>query len=383
VAEPTLGDVEAASGVRVFIATTSLARRAPLYLDSRAHAGMRVRDALKASAAIPFYFSPVRSPFADNDLLLDGCLTDCEHPHDGEPLTPRGLRLCSGRSKACLGLPPSRAPPHAAPPRAPPTPTPPPPPGTPVGAILGANGASAVDPASVLVLAVHDAAGSGEAGGGGGGGGGGAAAGGASGGVTADLNGLVNGLVATALQVCERGPGGLLRVPHARCAAAGWSGLYACRAAAPASRARPLPPRPRPQAGFHHTLRSGVSVLNLFDAVANVDPLQFRMPAGQARDAVARAQALTEKFAVGLVGADAGAAAAASAARREPASAAAGAGAGASPAQSALHASMGGGGGAGAALADAAGHDLAYGCHCNPWWLSSVDEVHGDFARLV
>jgi hypothetical protein len=39
VAEPTLGDVEAVSGVRVFIATTSLARRAPLYLDSRVHAG--------------------------------------------------------------------------------------------------------------------------------------------------------------------------------------------------------------------------------------------------------------------------------------------------------------------------------------------------------
>jgi hypothetical protein len=39
---------------------------------------MRVRDALKASAAIPFYFSPVKSPFAENDLLVDGCLTDCE-----------------------------------------------------------------------------------------------------------------------------------------------------------------------------------------------------------------------------------------------------------------------------------------------------------------
>lgn len=39
VPEPTLGDVEAFGGVRVFIATTSLAKRAPLYLDSRAHAG--------------------------------------------------------------------------------------------------------------------------------------------------------------------------------------------------------------------------------------------------------------------------------------------------------------------------------------------------------
>jgi hypothetical protein len=39
VAEPTLGDVERVSGVRVFIATTSLAKRAPLYLNSRMHAG--------------------------------------------------------------------------------------------------------------------------------------------------------------------------------------------------------------------------------------------------------------------------------------------------------------------------------------------------------
>lgn len=39
---------------------------------------MRVRDALKASAAIPFFFSPVRSPFAKEDFLVDGCLTDCE-----------------------------------------------------------------------------------------------------------------------------------------------------------------------------------------------------------------------------------------------------------------------------------------------------------------
>jgi len=78
VAEPTLGDVEATSGVRVIIATTSLAKRAPLYLDSRLHPGMRVRDALKASAAIPFFFSPLKSPFAENDLLVDGCLTDCE-----------------------------------------------------------------------------------------------------------------------------------------------------------------------------------------------------------------------------------------------------------------------------------------------------------------
>lgn len=42
------------------------------------HTDMRVRDALRASAAIPFYFSPLRSPFDEGDLLLDGCLTDCE-----------------------------------------------------------------------------------------------------------------------------------------------------------------------------------------------------------------------------------------------------------------------------------------------------------------
>jgi hypothetical protein len=38
---------------------------------------MRVRDALRASSAIPFYFSPVKSPFAADDLLVDGCITDC------------------------------------------------------------------------------------------------------------------------------------------------------------------------------------------------------------------------------------------------------------------------------------------------------------------
>lgn len=327
VAEPTLGDVEAASGVRVFIATTSLARRAPLYLDSRTHSAMRVRDALKASAAIPFFFSPVRSPFDKEDMLVDGCLTDC----------------------------------------------------TPVGALLGADGGSdgdsdPVDPASVLVLAVHDAAGSSV---------------GSS--VTQDFNGLVNGLVATALQ-----------------------------------------------AGFHHTLRSGVRVLNLFDAVANVDPLQFRMSLAQGREVVAKAQALTERWAVELCSGagqqqDTAAAAPATTAASEsaPTSAnangngrgergsgdsadagtgaamapppAAGAGRGVSPEEgssgdagdsvggaarpspgrTALLASMGGGGGAGGYV-DAAGQQLAHGCDCHPWWLASVDEAtaHDGIGRL-
>jgi hypothetical protein len=45
---------------------------------------------------------------------------------------------------------------------------------------------------------------------------------------------------------------------------------------------------------------------------------------------------------------------------------------------------MGGGGGAGGGvLTDAAGHELAFGCDCAPWWLASVDEPHGDFARLA
>ena len=50
-----------------------------------------------------------------------------------------------------------------------------------------------------------------------------------------------------------------------------------------------------PQAGFHHTLASGVRVLNLFDAVASVDPLQFRMSPPQGREVVARAQALKRR----------------------------------------------------------------------------------------
>ncbi|KAI8473744.1 MAG: hypothetical protein J3K34DRAFT_457124 [Monoraphidium minutum] len=327
-AAPTLGDVEAASGVRVFIATTSLAKRAPLYLDSRTHAGMRVRDALRASAAIPFFFSPVRSPFAPDDLLVDGCITDC----------------------------------------------------TPVGAILGAaaaKGGRPPDPSSVLVLAVHDAAGP---------------RGGAGVGVAADLNGLVNGLVATALQ-----------------------------------------------AGFHHTLASGVRVLNLFDAAAAVDPLQFRMGRALGRDVVARAQELTEQWAVELCSSTAAGAAAAvagspaapqlaatgSAAISEAQLGAAAAGgdaqaegavpgaagvgapqhnvataaavaaigaaaaaAAASPGRTALHASMGGGGGGGASFLDAAGHELGYGCDCRPWWLESIDDggagpPRSEFERLA
>lgn len=60
-----------------------------------------------------------------------------------------------------------------------------PPAGTPVGALLSAvgEGGAPVDPASVLVLAVHDAAGRG-----------------GPGAVAPDLPGLINGLVATALQ---------------------------------------------------------------------------------------------------------------------------------------------------------------------------------------
>jgi len=257
-----------------------------------------------------------------------------------------------------------------------PTPT-----GTPVGPILGLtdeHGEPEVDPASVLVLAVHDASGSGSS-----------THLDKGGSVANDLNGLVNGLVATALQ-----------------------------------------------AGFFHTLRSGVTVLNLFDAVANVDPLQFRMSGTQGRDVVAAAQALTEKWAVELCAAAAAAAAAAgagggvqdggggddhaaatttivaaaaaaqagggdlhqhpaadSAAHRRAAAAApvlaaegpplptspppatASSNGSTTPGRNALLSSMGGGGGGGGAYTDAAGHELAYGCDCRPWWLASVDEA--------
>lgn len=52
------------------------------------------------------------------------------------------------------------------------------------------------------------------------------------------------------------------------------------------------------QAGIHHTLAAGIDLLNLWPAVAGVNPLQFRMPGGQARDVIARSQALAEDFAV-------------------------------------------------------------------------------------
>ncbi|KIZ02378.1 hypothetical protein MNEG_5587, partial [Monoraphidium neglectum] len=155
-------------------------------------------------------------------------------------------------------------------------------------------------------------------------------------------------------------------------------------------------------AGFHHTLRSGVRVLNLFEAAANVDPLQFRMSRPLGREVVARAQELTEQWAVELCasprlaaqGGDNSPAAsratspAAGQAKRE-AGGVEGARAGrayeerpSTPGRTALHSSMGGGG-VGAGAWDAAGHELAYGCDCRPWWLASVDEAaaHGDFGR--
>ena len=64
---------------------------------------MRVRDALKASCAIPFYFSPVRSPFGD-DLLVDGCITDCEWRVHGE----EGKGLCTPAAW-CATRPPASA----------------------------------------------------------------------------------------------------------------------------------------------------------------------------------------------------------------------------------------------------------------------------------
>jgi hypothetical protein len=136
------------------------------------------------------------------------------------------------------------------------------------------------------------------------------------------------------------------------------------------------------------------------------------------RDVVARAQALTEKWAVELcsgaaarpgAAAPAGAAdataifgsggaplpaaaapaasataatlpaAGAGAARNGSSGAAAAAAAAATPGQNALLSSMGGGGGGGGAYTDASGHELAYGCDCRPWWLQSVDDVNLHF----
>jgi hypothetical protein len=52
------------------------------------------------------------------------------------------------------------------------------------------------------------------------------------------------------------------------------------------------------QAGFHHTAAAGIDLLNLWPAVASVNPLQFRLAADQARDVIAASQALAEQFAV-------------------------------------------------------------------------------------
>eukprot|EP00877_Chromochloris_zofingiensis_P013700 jgi/Chrzof1/8584/Cz03g16120.t1 len=52
------------------------------------------------------------------------------------------------------------------------------------------------------------------------------------------------------------------------------------------------------QAGYHHVANQGVDILNLWQAVAAINPLQFRVPAEQARDVVAAAQAMAEQFAV-------------------------------------------------------------------------------------
>ena len=70
-----LGDVAAATGVRITLTATSLARRAPVYLSSDTSPDMAVMEALRGSCAIPLLFSPVKGP--EGDLLVDGCITDC------------------------------------------------------------------------------------------------------------------------------------------------------------------------------------------------------------------------------------------------------------------------------------------------------------------
>eukprot|EP00775_Hariotina_reticulata_P004430 gene4430-4685_t len=173
VAQPTLADVAAASGCSITLAATSLARRAPVYLSSSSHPDMPVRDALRASCAIPFFFTPLKGP--EGDLLVDGCISDC----------------------------------------------------TPLAGLAAAG--TAWEPSKTLVLAVHDAAGL----------------------EAPDFQGLLTGLIATCMQ-----------------------------------------------AGFHHTAAAGIDLLNLWPAVASVNPLQFRMAADQARDVIAASQALAEQFAV-------------------------------------------------------------------------------------
>ncbi|WIA20334.1 hypothetical protein OEZ85_006165 [Tetradesmus obliquus] len=173
VPHPSLADVAAAAGCPITLTATSLARRAPVYLSSATHPDMPVRDALRASCAIPFFFTPLRGP--EGDLLVDGCISDCA------PLA--GLKA----------------------------------------------GGAAWEPQRTLVLAVADAGGL----------------------DSPDFQGLLGALLSTCMQ-----------------------------------------------AGLHHTAAAGIDLLNLWPAVAGVNPLQFRMGAEQARDVIASSQALAEEFAV-------------------------------------------------------------------------------------
>ncbi|WIA40630.1 hypothetical protein OEZ86_013966 [Tetradesmus obliquus] len=190
---PSLADVAAAAGCPITLTATSLARRAPVYLSSATHPDMPVRDALRASCAIPFFFTPLRGP--EGDLLVDGCISDCA-PLAGlkaggaawEPQRTLVLFLC----------------------------------------LCGQQGA-AWEPQRTLVLAVADAGGL----------------------DSPDFQGLLGALLSTCMQ-----------------------------------------------AGLHHTAAAGIDLLNLWPAVAGVNPLQFRMGAEQARDVIASSQALAEEFAV-------------------------------------------------------------------------------------
>lgn len=73
--DPTLGDVQATTGITITLTATSLARRGPVYLSSDTHPDLPVMEALRSSCAIPLLFAPVRGP--GGDLLVDGCISDC------------------------------------------------------------------------------------------------------------------------------------------------------------------------------------------------------------------------------------------------------------------------------------------------------------------
>lgn len=69
----TFEDVLETHGTELVACASSVSTRKPVYFSARTHPTMRVRDALRASCAVPLVFPPVR---VLGDAYVDGGLTD-------------------------------------------------------------------------------------------------------------------------------------------------------------------------------------------------------------------------------------------------------------------------------------------------------------------